>query len=60
MQAYADGKLGETVIPLQGIDRIIAIDLPRPRNRDVVAGKDFAAYCEAITACFMRHGVIKY
>ncbi len=29
MQAYADGKLGETVIPLQGIDRIIAIGSDR-------------------------------
>jgi NitT/TauT family transport system ATP-binding protein len=42
------------------IDRIVPIDLPRPRDKDVIAGKRFAEYVEEITERFMRHGVIRY
>jgi NitT/TauT family transport system ATP-binding protein len=42
------------------IDRVIPIDLPRPRDKTAIAGGRFTAYCEEITECFMRHGVIKY
>jgi NitT/TauT family transport system ATP-binding protein len=42
------------------IDRIIQIDLPRPRDKAVVTSPAFAAYCDAITETFMRHGVIRY
>jgi NitT/TauT family transport system ATP-binding protein len=42
------------------IDQIIDIDLPRPRDKAVVSGDRFAAYCDEITECFMRHGVIRY
>jgi NitT/TauT family transport system ATP-binding protein len=42
------------------IDRIIPIDLPRPRDKAVVTGRRFAEYCDGITECFMRHGVIQY
>jgi NitT/TauT family transport system ATP-binding protein len=42
------------------IDRVISIDLPRPRDKSVVTGKRFAEYCEEITECFMRYGVIQY
>jgi NitT/TauT family transport system ATP-binding protein len=42
------------------IDQIVDIDLPRPRDKAVVTGDRFAAYCDAITECFMRHGVIRY
>ncbi len=42
------------------IDRIVPIDLPRPRDKDVIAGKRFSEYCEEITERFMRHGVIRY
>ena len=42
------------------IDKIITIDLPRPRDKAVTASRAFAEYCDAITECFMRHGVIQY
>jgi NitT/TauT family transport system ATP-binding protein len=42
------------------IDSIIEIDLPRPRNKAVVTGAQFNAYCDQITEAFMRHGVIHY
>ncbi|MHB2168561.1 ABC transporter ATP-binding protein [Alsobacter sp. R-9] len=42
------------------IDRILDIDLPRPRDKAVLASPRFASYCEAITDVFMRHGVIQY
>jgi NitT/TauT family transport system ATP-binding protein len=42
------------------IDRIVAIDLPRPRDKAVVASPRFAALCEEITECLMRRGVIHY
>jgi len=42
------------------IDRIIPIDLPRPRDKEVLASRQFTEYCDLITECFMRHGVIKY
>ncbi|MEO8133265.1 MAG: ABC transporter ATP-binding protein [Betaproteobacteria bacterium] len=42
------------------VDRIIAIDLPRPRDKSTVTSAPFAAYCEAITECFMAQGVLQY
>ncbi len=42
------------------IDTILPIDLPRPRDKTVLASPRFAEYCESITERFMRHGVIKY
>lgn len=42
------------------IDRIIPIDLPRPRDKAVITSPRFAAYCDEITESFMRHGVIRY
>jgi NitT/TauT family transport system ATP-binding protein len=42
------------------IEKIIPIDLPRPRNKAVVASSQFTHYCDEITECFMRNGVIKY
>jgi len=42
------------------IDRVVDIDLPRPRDKAVIAGARFAEYCEEITERFMRHGVIRY
>ena len=42
------------------IDRILSIDLPRPRDKAVVASRRFTDYCDEITECFMRHGVIQY
>jgi NitT/TauT family transport system ATP-binding protein len=42
------------------IDTVLPIDLPRPRDKAVLASPRFAEYCEAITERFMRHGVIKY
>ena len=42
------------------IDTVLPIDLPRPRDKAVLASPRFAEYCEAITDRFMRHGVIKY
>ena len=42
------------------IERIIDIDLPRPRNKAVINSPRFTEYCDEITECFMRHGVIQY
>jgi len=42
------------------IERIIKIDLPRPRHKSVVSSQHFTDYCDEITECFMRHGVIQY
>ena len=42
------------------IDRVMAVDLPRPRNKAVQASDRFAHYVEEITECFMAHGVIRY
>jgi len=42
------------------IDRILPVDLPRPRDRGVVEGRRFAELCAEITACFARQGVIRY
>jgi NitT/TauT family transport system ATP-binding protein len=42
------------------IDTILAIDLPRPRDKAALASVQFADYCEAITERFMARGVIKY
>ncbi len=42
------------------IEKIIDVDLPRPRDKAVVTSQRFAAYCEEITECFMRYGVIRY
>jgi len=42
------------------IDRIVPIDLPRPRDKDTIASKKFSEYVEEITERFMRHGVIRY
>lgn len=42
------------------IERIIEIELPRPRHKAVVTSQRFTDYCDEITECFMRHGVIQY
>lgn len=42
------------------IERIIEIDLPRPRHKAVITSQRFTDYCDEITECFMRHGVIQY
>ena len=42
------------------IERIIEIDLPRPRHKAVTTSPRFTQYCDEITECFMRHGVIQY
>ena len=42
------------------IERIIKIDLPRPRHKAVITSRSFTEYCDEITECFMRHGVIRY
>jgi NitT/TauT family transport system ATP-binding protein len=42
------------------IERIIPIDLPRPRNKAVITSERFTEYCDEITECFMRYGVIRY
>jgi len=42
------------------IEKIIPLDLPRPRNKAVVSSARFTEYCDEITECFMRYGVIRY
>lgn len=42
------------------IDRVIDVNLPRPRDKAVMASKAFSDYCDAIMERFMAHGVIQY
>ena len=42
------------------IEKIITVDLPRPRDKAVITSQRFLEYCDEITECFMRHGVIRY
>jgi NitT/TauT family transport system ATP-binding protein len=42
------------------IEKIIDVDLPRPRNKAVVSSPRFTELCDEITDCFMRYGVIRY
>ena len=42
------------------IEKIIPVDLPRPRDKAAVTSKRFTGYCDEITECFMRYGVIRY
>jgi NitT/TauT family transport system ATP-binding protein len=42
------------------IEKILSIDLPRPRDKAVVSSARFTEYCDEITECFMRYGVIRY
>jgi len=42
------------------IERIIPIELPRPRDKAVITSERFTEYCDEITECFMRYGVIRY
>ncbi|MCZ4313911.1 ABC transporter ATP-binding protein [Comamonadaceae bacterium G21597-S1] len=42
------------------IEKIIPIELERPRNQAVVGSARFTEYCDEITECFMRNGVIRY
>ena len=42
------------------IERIIRIDLPRPRDKAAVTSARFTEYVDEITECFMRYGVIRY
>jgi NitT/TauT family transport system ATP-binding protein len=57
--ALADRVVVMTPRPGQ-IDRIIDIDLSRPRDKAIVTSPRFAEYCDEITEVFMRRGVIKY
>lgn len=42
------------------IDHIIDVDLPRPRDKAVMASEAFSDYCESIIERFMEQGVIQY
>ena len=42
------------------IDTIVPIDLPRPRDKSVIASRAFLDHCNAITERFMARGVINY
>jgi NitT/TauT family transport system ATP-binding protein len=42
------------------IDRVIDVNLPRPRDKAVMASKAFSDYCDAIMERFMAQGVIQY
>lgn len=42
------------------IEKIIQVNLPRPRDKAVVTSVRFTQYCDEITECFMRNGVIRY
>ena len=57
--ALADRVLVMTPRPGR-IERIITVDLPRPRDKAVVTSRRFTDYCDEITECFMRYGVIRY
>jgi NitT/TauT family transport system ATP-binding protein len=42
------------------VDSILNIDLPRPRDKSIVASKAFSNYADGITERFMAQGVIQY
>ena len=42
------------------VDTIIKVDLPRPRDKAVIASKAFSDYCDTITEQFVKQGVIQY
>lgn len=42
------------------VDVVIPIDLPRPRDKAVIASEAFAMQCEKIIERFMARGVIQY
>jgi NitT/TauT family transport system ATP-binding protein len=42
------------------VDRVLPVDLPRPRNKSVIASKAFTECCDAITERLMARGVIQY
>ena len=42
------------------VDQVIEVDLPRPRDKTVIASKAFSELCDAITERFMEQGVIQY
>lgn len=42
------------------VDKIVSIDLPRPRDKEVLKSRAFADYCDTITECFMARGVLSY
>lgn len=42
------------------VDQVIEVDLPRPREKSVIAGRAFSDYCDAITERFMEQGIIRY
>jgi NitT/TauT family transport system ATP-binding protein len=57
--ALSDRVIVMTPRPGQ-IDETLVIDLPRPRDKAVIASKAFTDYCDAITGRFMARGVIRY
>lgn len=42
------------------IDTILEIELPRPRDKSIIASKAFNEYCEVITERFTAQGVLHY
>jgi NitT/TauT family transport system ATP-binding protein len=57
--ALSDRVIVMTPRPGQ-VDATVPIALPRPRDKAVVASKEFADYNDAITERFMARGVIQY
>jgi NitT/TauT family transport system ATP-binding protein len=42
------------------VDQVIEVDLQRPREKAVIAGRRFSDYCDAIIERFMQQGIIRY
>ena len=42
------------------VDKVIHIDLPRPRNLEVQGSTEFLEYCKVIKDIFLSRGVLKY
>lgn len=42
------------------VDKIISIELPRPRDKGVIRSQAYVDYCDAITERFMARGVLNY
>jgi NitT/TauT family transport system ATP-binding protein len=57
--ALSDRVVVMTARPGQ-VDTILNIDLPRPRDKAIVASKAFSDYADGITERFMAQGVIQY
>jgi NitT/TauT family transport system ATP-binding protein len=42
------------------VDQVFEVNLPRPREKAIIACRAFSDYCDAITERFVQQGIIRY